>query len=227
MLCISFQTSILECTFLALCLLLGICSQCISYVPYDFSVDCHVRSPNLGWFVEAKVSGFFCVYISSLSPLNCSISVVIQPVSNNVLEEVNKIPVRGGGRRVGSDPPSSYEEFEMPSGEPSPFSRRRAMFSTGKMVERVSRREREGKCMCVCWGEGGDGEEKELREGKRRRRGRRKKKVEEEKEGGGERGKEEEEEEKGGGRGGRGRKGVEEEKGGGVGEGGGGEGRRR
>jgi len=65
-----------------------------------------------------------------------SISVVIQPVSDSILEEVNKIPARGGGRGVGSDPPSSYEGFEMPSGEPSPFSKRRAMFSTGKMVER-------------------------------------------------------------------------------------------
>jgi len=69
-------------------------------------------------------------------PLTCSISVVIQPVSDSILEEVNKIPARGGGRGVGSDLPSSYEGFEMPSGEPSPFSKRRAMFSTGKMVER-------------------------------------------------------------------------------------------
>ena len=71
-------------------------------------------------------------------PLTCSISVVIQPVYDSILEEVNKIPARGRGREVGSDPPSSYEGFEMPSGEPSPFSKRRAMFSTGKMMERVS-----------------------------------------------------------------------------------------
>ena len=66
----------------------------------------------------------------------CSITVVIQPVSDDsVLEEASKVPRRGRGQGVGLN---SYEEFEMSSGEPSPFSRRRAMFSTGKVVEKVS-----------------------------------------------------------------------------------------
>lgn len=66
----------------------------------------------------------------------CRITVVIQPLSDDsVLEEASKVPRRGRGQGVGL---SSYEEFEMTSGEPSPFSRRRAMFSTGKVVEKVS-----------------------------------------------------------------------------------------
>ena len=61
---------------------------------------------------------------------------MIQPLSDDsVLEEASKVPRRGRGQGVGL---SSYEEFEMTSGEPSPFSRRRAMFSTGKVVEKVS-----------------------------------------------------------------------------------------
>ena len=57
---------------------------------------------------------------------------MIQPLPDDcVLEELNKLPRRGRGQGVGL---SSYEEFEISSGEPFPFSQRRAMFSTGKVV---------------------------------------------------------------------------------------------
>ena len=83
---------------------------------------------------------------------------MIQPLSDDsVLEEASKVPRRGRGQGVGLN---SYEEFEMTSGEPSPFSRRRAMFSTGKVVEKVSGGGRE-------WGEWEElrkGWEKERRE---------------------------------------------------------------
>ena len=65
---------------------------------------------------------------------SASIRVVVQPPSDSVLEQGSKT---GAARTLVFDSDSFESDADFPKGEPLPFSGKRSMFSTGRVVDKV------------------------------------------------------------------------------------------
>ena len=61
---------------------------------------------------------------------------MIQPCTESALDALGKPALNVGATSAGSDELSSLEDIDIPAREPLPFSSKRSMFSTGKVVEK-------------------------------------------------------------------------------------------